>query len=164
MNTRQYYPQKYYLGCFILCALLLGGAYYLQYAQGLKPCALCILQRVAYYTIALVSLLAVIINPKQMWQKIFAATLGVISLSGLLIAARQAWLQYFVLTDVGCGPNLNFMLQNFPLSQIIKTLFYGAGDCAAVTWRFVGLSMAEWSVLFFCGFLAVFIYLFFKGR
>jgi disulfide bond formation protein DsbB len=164
MNNRKYYPRKYYLGCFILSALLLGAAYYLQYAESLKPCALCILQRVAYYTIALVSLVVAIINPKQIWQKIFAAALSVISLSGLLITARQTWLQYFALTDTGCGPNLNFMLQNFPLSQIVKTLFYGAGDCAAVTWRFVGLSMAEWSVLFFCGFLAVFLYLFFKRR
>ena len=157
MNTRQYY-----LFSFSVCALLLGGAYYLQYTQGLKPCALCILQRVAYYTIGFISLLAVIINPKQLGQKIFALLLALIALSGLLIAARQSWLQYFVLTDTGCGPNLNFMLRNFPLSQTIKTLFYGAGDCAAVTWRFIGLSMAEWSVLFFCGFLALFLYLFFR--
>jgi len=154
MNSR-----NYYLSAFIFCALLLGGAYYLQYVVGLKPCVLCILQRVVYFAIAIITLLAVVINPRGVLHKIFATLLSLVSFLGVLIAGRQTWMQYFPPADVGCGPNLNFMLHNFPLSQVIETLFYGSGNCALVTWRFIGLSMAEWSLLFFCGFFAVFLYL-----
>lgn len=153
-----------YLITFILCALLLAGAYYLQYVAGLKPCVLCILQRVVYFAIAIITLLAVVINPRQLLHKIFALLLSFISLVGILIAGRQTWMQYLPPKDVGCGPNLNFMLHNFPLSQVIKTLFYGSGNCALVTWRLIGLSMAEWSLLFFCGFFAVFLYLLMKKK
>lgn len=149
--------RKYYLISFLYCVVLLVAAYYLQYVVGLKPCVLCILQRVVYFAIAIITLLAVLINPRGMFHKIFTLLLSLISLLGILIAGRQTWMQYFPPADVGCGPNLNFMLQNFPLRQVIKTLFYGSGDCSLVTWRFIGLSMAEWSLLFFCGFFAAFL-------
>jgi disulfide bond formation protein DsbB len=153
-----------YLITFILCALLLAGAYYLQYVQGVKPCALCSLQRIIYYVIAILSLLAVAINPQRIWHRIMSAVLSLSALVGLLIASRQVWLQFFPPSDVGCGPNLNFMLQNFPLSETIKTLFYGSGDCALVTWRFLNLSVADWSLVFFAGFLALSLYLLFKKQ
>lgn len=159
MNTR-----KYYLLSFIVSVLLLGAAYYLQYVQGVKPCALCSLQRMVYYVIAFLSLLAVCTNPQRIWQRIMTAVLCLSALIGLLIASRHVWLQFFPPSDVGCGPNLNFMLQNFPLSEVIKTLFYGSGYCALVTWRFLGLSMADWSLVFFSGFLALFLYLLFKKQ
>ena len=154
MNTR-----KFYLLSFILSLLLIVAAYYLQYAQGLKPCALCSLQRMVYYVIAMLSLLAVCTDPQRMWQRIMAAVLSLTALIGLVIASRHVWLQFFPPSDVGCGPDLNFMLQNFPLSEVIKTLFYGSGYCALVTWRFLGLSIADWSMLFFGGFLVLFLYL-----
>jgi protein dithiol:quinone oxidoreductase len=151
MNTR-----KLYFFSLLVCILLLIDGYFLQYVIGLKPCALCILQRVVYYLMAFVLLIAIYLHPKYRSQKIMAALLSLIALSGALIAGRQAWLQHYPPAGAGCGPNLDFMLHNFPLSEVIKTLFYGTGDCAIVTWRFIGLSLAEWSFLFFCGFFVVF--------
>jgi disulfide bond formation protein DsbB len=44
------------------------------------------------------------------------------------------------------------MLENFPLSQALQKLVAGTGECAVVDWRFLGLSIAEWSLAWFCFF------------
>jgi disulfide bond formation protein DsbB len=41
------------------------------------------------------------------------------------------------------------MLENFPLSQTLKKLVSGTGECAVVDWTFLGLSIAEWSLAWF---------------
>jgi disulfide bond formation protein DsbB len=48
-----------------------------------------------------------------------------------------------------CGPDLLFMLQNFPLSHTLQKLFDGTGECAVVDWKFLGLSIAGWSFVWF---------------
>jgi disulfide bond formation protein DsbB len=47
------------------------------------------------------------------------------------------------------------MLDNFPLSRVLKTLITGTGECAVVDWTFLGLSIAEWSLGCFA---ALFVY------
>ena len=37
----------------VVCALLLGFGYYLQYVQGLDPCPLCQVQRAFYYLVGI---------------------------------------------------------------------------------------------------------------
>ena len=54
-----------------------------------------------------------------------------------------------------CGPDLFFMMENFPLARTLKTLVSGTGECAAVDWTFLRLSIAEWSLLWFA---ALFLY------
>ena len=41
------------------------------------------------------------------------------------------------------------MMENFPLARTLEKLFMGSGQCAEVTWRFLGLSIAEWSLAWF---------------
>ena len=38
------------------------------------------------------------------------------------------------------------MLENLPLARTIEKLFKGSGQCAEVTWTFLSLSIAEWSL------------------
>ena len=65
------------------------------------------------------------------------------------------WLQHLPPDKVPqCGPDLFFMMENFPLSRTLKTLFSGTGECAAVDWTFLGLSIAEWSLIWFAALFA----------
>jgi disulfide bond formation protein DsbB len=41
------------------------------------------------------------------------------------------------------------MLNNLPLTRTLEKLFYGSGECAAVDWKFLGLSIAGWSLVWF---------------
>src|SRR6185295_6470276 len=76
------------------------------------------------------------------------------ALGGAGVAARQVWLQHLPADKVPqCGPDLYFMLENFPFSRTLKTLLSGTGECAAVDWTFLGLSIAEWSLACFAALL-----------
>jgi disulfide bond formation protein DsbB len=46
------------------------------------------------------------------------------------------------------------MIENLALSRVLDKLFAGSGQCAEVTWRFLGLSIAEWSLGWFVGLFA----------
>ncbi|HSR62235.1 MAG TPA: disulfide bond formation protein B, partial [Gammaproteobacteria bacterium] len=52
-----------------------------------------------------------------------------------------------------CGPGLDYMLEVFPLQEVLQMVFSGSGECAEVQWRFLGLSIPEWSLVCFAGFI-----------
>ena len=72
-----------------------------------------------------------------------------LSLTGAGVAARQSWLQWFPPEVATCGRDLFGMIESFPLRRVIPMLFRGSGDCSAVDWTFLGLTIANWSFLNF---------------
>jgi disulfide bond formation protein DsbB len=47
-NVVQQYQRGFNTAGFLVCACLLGFAYYLQFHEDLDPCPLCIFQRVVF--------------------------------------------------------------------------------------------------------------------
>jgi disulfide bond formation protein DsbB len=134
----------------LICAVLLAYGYYLQYVQGLNPCPLCMVQRLFFYAVGIVCVIAAVHGPGRTGAAVYATLMGLFALGGAAIASRQVWLQHLPPDKVPqCGPDLFFMLENFPLSQALKKLVQGSGECAAVDWTFLGLSIAEWSLAWF---------------
>lgn len=134
----------------LACALLLGSGYYLQFVEGQEPCPLCLVQRGFYYAIGAVFLAAALHGPARIGGAIYASAAFVLALGGGSVAARQVWLQHLPPELVpACGPDLLYMLENLPLARTIEKLFRGSGQCAEVNWRFLGLSIAEWSLAWF---------------
>ena len=134
----------------LVCAALLGFGYYLQYGQGLEPCPLCLVQRFFFFCVLGVSLLAALHGPRGAGITVYGIVVALFAAGGFAVAARQVWLQHLPADKVPqCGPDLFFMLENFPLSRTLRTLFSGTGECAVVDWTFLGLSIAEWSLLWF---------------
>jgi disulfide bond formation protein DsbB len=39
------------------------------------------------------------------------------------------------------------MLNKFPLTQALEKIFRGSGECAEAGWTMLGLSIAEWSLV-----------------
>ncbi len=135
------------------CAALLGFAYYLQYAKGLEPCPLCMVQRGFFYALMAIFLAGAIHAPRRAGTIVYSGLAVVFALGGAATAARQVWLQHLPKDKVpACGPDLFFMLENLPLSRTLEKLFYGSGECAAVDWTFLGLSIAGWSLVWFSAF------------
>jgi disulfide bond formation protein DsbB len=140
----------------LACAVLLGAGYYLQYFQGQDPCPLCLVQRGFYYAFGAVFLAAALHNPGRAGSIAYSIAGFVVALGGAGAAARQVWLQHLPAEQVpACGPDLFYMLENFPLGRVIEKLFAGSGQCAEVKWRFLGFSIAEWSL----GWFALFVLL-----
>jgi disulfide bond formation protein DsbB len=137
------------------CLALLAAALYFQHVGGLEPCPLCISQRIAVCAIGLVFLAAALHNPERLGTRIYAIAGFSASLAGAAIAGRHVWLQHLPPDEVpACGPGLEYMFNNFPITQTLKFMLSGTGDCAKVDWTLLGFSMPVWTLLCFA-FLAV---------
>ena len=134
----------------LICAALLSYGYYLQYFDRQDPCPLCLVQRAFYYGVLVVFAVAAAHLPGRIGRWVYCGLGAFLALGGLGVAGRQVWLQHLPANQVpACGPDLFFMMENFPLSRTFEKLFMGSGQCAEVTWRFLGLSIAEWSLAWF---------------
>jgi disulfide bond formation protein DsbB len=131
---------------------LLSYGYYLEFFEDLIPCPMCIFQRLCYMAIVLVALSAVIQGPARRGGIVYATLLATFAAIGAGIAGRQTWLQHLPPELVPeCGPDLEFMLEMYPLLETIEKALIGTGDCAEVSWTFLSLSIAEWSLVCFLG-------------
>ena len=139
----------YTLGSLV-CVGLLAFALYLQYVEHQEPCPLCILQRVAFIAMMIVFIVAALHGPARRGAIVYSGLLFVVAGIGGAIAGRQVLLQHLPANKVpACGPGLEYMLERFPLGEALRKIFAGSGECAEVGWRFLGLSIAEWSLLWF---------------
>ena len=41
------------------------------------------------------------------------------------------------------------MLDTMPLFDVLREVFYGAGECAEVMWTFLGISIPGWALIWF---------------
>lgn len=144
-------PTRWFnLGAFAACALLLGYAYYAQFYLGLEPCPLCIFQRIALIALAAVFALAGAHDPGRAGARVYASLIAVVALLGAGIAGRHVWLQSLPPDQVpACGPDLEYMLDLLPITEVIRKVFTGSGECAEIDWTFLGLAMPGWVLLWF---------------
>jgi disulfide bond formation protein DsbB len=64
------------------------------------------------------------------------------------VAGRHLWIQHLPEGAVpACGAGLAYMMQIFPLSDVIRKVLTGSGECAKITWSFLGLSMPGWVLI-----------------
>ena len=147
-----YNSRKFFIVIFTICIGLLIFGLYLEHIQGLEACPLCIFQRIAYTIIIFITLIGAIHNPRNLLQIIYKLLMVISSITGAAIAGRQIWLQHLPPELVPeCGPGLDYMFNVFPFGEALKMIFTGSGECAEVKWRFIGLSIAEWSLIMFIG-------------
>lgn len=133
-----------------LCSALLGFGLYLQYTGGLEPCPMCILQRYAFTAVILIALAGTLHGPRgRLARGLYATLLLLASLAGGGVAAWQSWIQRFPPNLSECGPDLAYMLESFPLTSALPMIFRGAGECSVIDWSFLGLSIANWSLVCF---------------
>jgi len=153
-------PRLGYLAGFLICGGLILYALYLQYYEYQDPCPLCLLQRVVYIALMVVFLLGALHGPRRTGAVVYSTLLVLVSLIGAGIAGRHVWLQHLPKDKVPeCGPGLGYILDRFPLVNALEKIFRGSGECAEAGWRLMGLSIAEWSLVWFIllGAYAVFV-------
>ncbi len=139
----------------LACAGLLAFAYILEFFVNLVPCPLCIVQRFFFLLVGLVALFGGLRLLGWFTVGRSALLIGLFSLAGGSVALRQVWLQHFPPESDPTRCTVSF--GSF-LDSVILALG-GAGNCAIVDWTFLGLSIAEWSLLWFAAFLFYAIWL-----
>jgi len=109
---------------------------------------MCIVQRYALILVALTAGVAAASSGRSTRQ-LGVGLMGALALGGAFVAARQTWLQWNPPEVMTCGRDFYGMIESFPLKRAIPMIFKGSGDCSAVDWTFLGLSIANWSFLCF---------------
>jgi len=144
------YPQRLYATLSAVCLTMLAFGLYLQHGVGLNPCPMCIVQRYALLTVAIVSGLTAF-GGRRAVHVGGAVLLVLVASFGAFTAARQTWLQWYPPEVVNCGRDFYGMIETFPLQRVLPMIFKGSGDCSKVDWTFLGGTLANWNVLIFSG-------------
>ena len=135
-----------------VCYQLLVTAYYFQYVENMPPCPLCIFQRIGVLFVGIWFLIRGVHNPLagSAWRPTYSI-LGLISaILGGVVSGRHLYLQNLPENEVpACGPALEYLVEMLPVSEVISAVFAGDGECAKVSWDFMGISMPGWVLLFF---------------
>ena len=139
------------VGCV---GLLAFGILYLQNVVGLEPCPMCIVQRYALILVAIVAALSSALSGRK-GRNIAVALIGLLAVGGAFVAARQSFLQWYPPEILSCGRDFYGMIESFPLKRAIPMIFKGSGDCSAVDWTFLKMSIANWSFVCFTGIAAL---------
>jgi disulfide bond formation protein DsbB len=133
---------------FAWCAGLVAYALYVQYGLGQEPCPLCILQRVAVIVVGIVFLAAFLHNPVDRPARVYGALINLAALAGIGVAARHMWILAQPPGSVAeCGASLDYMMDVLPLHEVLSKVLTGSGECAKVTWEFLGISMPAWVLI-----------------
>jgi len=138
-------PRVLYAGVVLACLALVGFGVFLQEHDHLEPCPLCILQRYAFVVVGAAALVATVL-PRLLGR--LAAWIGIaIALSGAGVGAWHVWLQLHPPAVSSCGPSLEYLVGNLPLGRALPRIFQGYGDCTAIDWSFLGLTIPAWSLI-----------------
>lgn len=156
-------PRLVNLGGFLVCLGAMIAALYLQHVDGLEPCPLCIFQRIGVTWAGLFFLAAFLHNPAATGQRVYAVLAGLGSIGAGLVATRHVWLQNLPPDQVpACGPGLDYMLDVFPMTDVLSMVLSGSGECAELDWSLLGLSMPAWVLLMSIGLTGVAVFQFFR--
>ena len=137
------------LAGFFACAGMMAYALYAEKVLLLMPCPLCVLQRMAVIALGIVFLVAALHNPGTLGRRTYAVLLLLASGAGIGIAGRHVWLQHLPPDQVpACGgAGYDYLMETLPFTEALAVIFTGSGECAAIDWQFLGLSMPAWVII-----------------
>lgn len=138
---------------WLIIALLNIGAvaiaYGLQIELDLKPCFLCIIQRIACLIVAIGAFL-IFLKPIKSKMKLFGLSITILGLaSGIAAAIRHIYVQANPSFSFSCGPGAEYIMKNNSLMDAIPKLFKATGDCQTIDWTYLGLTIPQISLIFF---------------
>ena len=153
------------LAGLLCCAGLLAYAWYTQGVLRVEPCPLCIFQRIGVATCGTLFLMAWLHSPNGWGARAYGVLIAAAAALTMAIAARHLWIQHLPEGEVPvCGATLNYMLDVFPLSDVIRKVLTGSGECHAVNWTLLGLAMPGWVMIAAAGLGSLGLYANFSAR
>jgi protein dithiol:quinone oxidoreductase len=136
------------LAGFVACAALLAYALYSQFYLHLLPCPLCIFQRLGVALLGLTFLVAALHHPRGGGRYAYALAIALAALATAGVAARHLYVQSLPPGSLpSCGAPLAVLLKFTPVWEVIRKVLAGSGECSVVNWRFLGLTMPAWVLI-----------------
>ena len=133
--------KNFFIVIFSLSFFSLAAALYIEYVLGIKPCILCIYQRIPYAIALLISVCAFFINNKKILLVILALTFIVSALiSGYHVSIEKGFIEpIFSCTS----DNINSLEKE----EILKSLDNIQPNCKDVDFSLFGISLATLNLI-----------------
>lgn len=143
---------------FVVAALtsfgLVFGGVAMAQLMNLAACPLCIIQRMLYLLLGTVAAIGIAFAARPA-GRIVAALMALVAGTGIFVAGYQVWIQRFA-RDTKCAVDTPWWerLVDWAGEQV-PLFFQPNGLCSDAAWKFLGLSIAEWSLMAFTTLLAL---------
>jgi disulfide bond formation protein DsbB len=145
-------PTRVALLLGLACTGLVGASFYVQHVLGIEPCPLCIIQRFTYLTLAVVFLVAALVQSSGSLQRGLLWCAALLTLFGLGVAGYQTYLQLTPPTlATTCSASLSYMLETLSVTDVLAQLLNAKGDCSDTSFKVLGFTLAQASLLIFTG-------------
>lgn len=136
-------PRTLLLSIALACFGVVGVALYLQHVVDLAPCPLCVIQRYAFLTVGIVSLIGYFAKS----VKIPTGIALLAALGGLGTAIKHVYILAHPGFSCGIDPTETF-LNKLPTATYLPSVFEAYGACEHAD-AFLGMSIPQWSFLCF---------------
>jgi protein dithiol:quinone oxidoreductase len=135
---------------FLACVAILGFGLYLQHVDHLDPCPWCVVQRLLFIAVGLISLVAALHRPGPLMATFYAMLGAATALGGAVAAGYHIYLQADESRANACaGSAVERFLDQTDIGSWIPPLLQYDGPCTLAPWSFIGLSIPEWSLICF---------------
>ena len=146
--------------CISITAL--AAAYYSEYVMGLEPCPLCIYQRIPYFILIKLSIVALIIRKVSKYGVI----LVILTLFGAcLLSGYHSGVERGIFKPTSLCASVIKIPEHLSISDI-KTMLYnkGVASCTKPALKVLDLSMAEWNLLLNIAILTIVVFAWVQER
>ena len=142
-------PRLAFLVSLFLSIALVITAVFLAQLLRLAACPLCIWQRILYLALSVAALLGLAAGGHRFWQRFAALLMAVCAATGVFVAGYQSYIQRFA-HDTQCS-GTEAWWESFVdwAGARVPLLFQASGLCSEPGLKFIGLSIAEWSLVAF---------------
>ena len=123
--------------------LLLAIALFFQYALDLSPCVMCVYQRAALVGVILAGLLGWLSPRCPVLSNLALLAWLAAAIKGLLLAKEHIHYQFNPSPFAKCTTVAEFP-RYLALDRWLPAVFHPSGDCADVSWSWLGFSMPQW--------------------
>ena len=153
---------RFYRLCFAIEFALAAGLFGAGIAMGawlyLAACPLCIIQRMIYLLIALIALGGLAVARSASGRTMASILLFAAAGTGAFVAGYQSYLQRYP-TGIGCSANSPWW-ENlvYWAGEKLPLFFQAGGVCEDSSWKLLGLSIAEYSLIAFSGLALLALY------
>ena len=146
-----------------LAFILVVVAVAIQTQFNLEPCPLCVSQRIVFIVIGFLFFLFSFLKPNQLIKFIHISSLLTTNIVGIVFAIRHIMIQSkWIIVPAECGIDLDYMFENFPLTEAFSLLFKGTGDCSEIDWYFLGLTLPQLALIAYILFVIFTLYIYNK--
>ena len=135
--------------CLIVGIGLVSASVVLAQLLNLSACPLCIWQRILYLAIALFAVLGLVAGGSRGPRAVIALLITVAGAAGVYVAGYQTYLQRFAQDTQCSGAQAWWERVVDWAGERLPLLFEASGLCSEPGWKFLTLSIAEWSLVAF---------------